>query len=299
MNNITISCIIPCSEKDIKSQKLSELIDSIKSQNFPQEQIEILTITEGDSESAKGIGIERAKGKYCLMLCADNQIMDKNFFSKALYLFDNYPDFDAVYPGWYYYEKNDNILNRYFSLIGGNDPVCYFLGKNDRMPYYEGLRRRTNYQPSYGCNGFFYRSEAIKKTNLKDYYPMDNAMEVPGEKHLMLSNAIWHKTSDGLMSFLTKRYKYARDLFCDRKNRRWKIIDTTADRINLVFFVISTLSVIPCLAFSIKGYSKIKDTAWFMHFPVCLGLSITYGLLTIRNIFKHGRLFQCPQKSAS
>ncbi len=77
------SCIIPASQKDAESQKLKDLIASIKAQDFPQDQIEILTISEGDSEQAKAIGIRQARGEICAMFCADNMIMETGLFTRV------------------------------------------------------------------------------------------------------------------------------------------------------------------------------------------------------------------------
>ena len=289
------SCIIPASKKDAESQNLKDLIASIKAQDFPQDQIEILVITEGDSESVKAIGIRRAKGEICAMFCADNYIEERDLFKEVYVRIKQ--GYSAVYPKRYTYLKDDNSLNRYFSLIGGNDPICYYLGKNDREPHVPELKIKSNYQPSYGCNGFFYKAELIKATNLDNYYPMDNALEVIGEFKAIDCDGIWHRTSDNLISFLIKRYKYARDLYCDRTDRRWKMVDTKEDKWRLFGFVISTILIFPCVAVSIRGYSKIKDFAWFYHPLACLGFLITYTLLALRNLFKHGQLFQvkCPQ----
>lgn len=291
------SCVIPCSQKDLKSQKLQDLIDSIKAQDFPQDQIEILVITEGDSEQAKAIGIRRAKGEICAMFCADNMIMEKELFKKMVGYVRVY---SAAYPERYFYKEDDNSLNRYFSLFGGNDPVCWFLGKNDREPQikvFSLLKRESDYLPSYGCNGFFYKSDLIKRTNLDHYYPMDNALEfiaLSGNKPKpVFSSAIWHRTSDNLISFLIKRYKYARDLFSDRQDRRWKMVDGAQDYWKLAYFVLCTLTIIPLLFTSFRGFSKVRDWAWFWHWPICFGFLITYSILALRNLFKHGRLFQC------
>jgi hypothetical protein len=157
------------------------------------------------------------------------------------------------------------------------------------------LRIRSSYQPSYGCNGFFYRASAIKATSLDNYYPMDNATEIKGEIFSIVSQAIWHKTSDNLFTFLRKRYRYARDLYSDRHDRRWKMLDNGEDFIRLAGFIVSTLAVIPALCVSVRGYRKIPDKAWFWHWPVCFGFLFTYTALAIRNLFKYGRLFQCRQ----
>lgn len=277
-----LSCVIPV--KDMFDPKLGDLIESIKAQNFPQDQIEIIPVTEGDSESAKAEGIRRATGLICGMFCADNYIVDTNLFNEV------YDEIcrgaSAVYPKRYAYVGADNSLNRYFSLIGGNDPICYYLGKNDREPHVQSLKRTSSYQPSYGCNGFFYRTDLIKRTDLDHYYPMDNAMEINGNFVALDSSAIWHRTSDNLISFLKKRYRYARDLYCDRNDRRWKMLDTREDYGNLALYIICTLTIIPSLAISIRGFRKIRDWAWFWHYPVSLGFLITYGVLTCRNILR-------------
>jgi len=248
-------------------------------------------VTDGDSEQAKGLGIKRAQGEICGMFCADNEIMEKDLFQRVHNLIKTRAS--AVYPSKYFYNKRDNSLNRYFALIGGNDPICYYIGKNDRESHVSSLNTFSIYQPSYGCNGFFYRSELIKATDLVHYYPMDNAMEVPGEFIAINSQAIWHKTSDNLLTFLKKRYIYARDLFCDRSDRRWKMLDTQQDYMRLCGFALCVITVLPCIITSFRGYRKVRDIAWFWHYPVCFGFLITYTALAIRNLFKHGKLFQC------
>ena len=280
------SCIIPSSKKDLESQNLKDLIASIKAQDFSQDQIEILTITEGDSEQAKAIGIRRAKGEICAMFCADNQIMSSYLFTSIYGFFKISPHISALYPQYYFYNKDDNSLNRYFSLMGGNDPICYYLGKNDRWPHVDELIKTSDYQPSYGCNGFFYRSEAIKATNLNHYYPMDNASEIKGKIHAMSLDSIWHRTSDNLLTFLLKRYRYARDLYCDRDDRRWKMLDAKRDYIRLAAFCLYALTALQPISTSIRGYMRVRDPAWFWHWPVVLGFLITYTILAIRTCLK-------------
>lgn len=305
------SCIIPASEKDIKSQKLTDLIDSIRDQDFPQDQIEILVETDGDSEQAKANGIRRATGQICAMFCADNYIVSKMLFNTVYHHFVSGYKIDGIYTKYYAYKKDDNSLNRYFSLIGNNDPIPFYLGKSDRRPYYEMEPGETytvfdfseEYAnrdiPSLGDNGFFIKRETILKADLDHYYPMDCFKDLVNQGHKWFmrfsDRYVWHRTSDNLISFLIKRYKYARDLYSDRMDRRWRMLDTKHDYFRLGCFILATASVIPCLATSIRGFLKIRDFAWFWHWPVCFGFLITYSLLAIRNLFKHGRLFQCVQ----
>ena len=295
MSEIIFSCCIPA--KDENDPKLKDLIDSIRAQNFPQDQIEIIVITEGDSEWAKGEAIRRSKGQICAMFCADNYITDKSLFQRVWDGFNHDECPDAVYEQRYAYMKNDNSLNRYFSLIGCNDPVPFYLGKCDREPWAKGLYKPSRFSlPSYGCNGFFVKRKCFDRTDLNKYYPMDAHSDMSHHKngmaYLPLDYAsIWHRTSDNLISFLIKRYKYARDLYCDRMDRRWRMLDTKHDYFRLGLFVLATATIIPCLATSVRGFLKVRDSAWFWHWPVCVGFLITYGLLACRNLLKHRYLF--------
>ena len=151
--------------------------------------------------------------------------------------------------------------------------------------------------PSLGDNGFFFLKKHLDKANIDHYYPMDVAEDLRSQGFCFYMRLnlpyIWHRTSDNLISFLKKRYRYAKDLYSDRQDRRWKMLDTRQDYVRLAIFVLCTLTVVPCLLVSLKGFSKIKDPAWAWHYPVCLGFLIMYTILVLRNLFKHGRLFQC------
>lgn len=295
------SCVIPC--RTLDDPKLKDLIASIRAQDFPQEQVETIVVTEGDSEQAKAIGIRKAKGGICAMFCADNLITNPYSFKAIYLLLIQNPHAVGVYTKHYHHEWKDNSLNRYFSLIGGNDPVSFYLNKNDRLPWWEQKKDECwsavyfpNSVPSLGDNGFFYRSSEIKRTNIDHYYPMDNAEDLRclGEYRYIRDNSdfIWHRTTDGnLIKFLIKRYKYARDLYCDRTDRRWKMLDTREDYWKLTGFILATITVIPCLYISIKGFFKVRDFAWAWHWPVCAGFLITYGILVCRNVLKSASLF--------
>ena len=302
------SCIIPCSQKDLKSRKLQDLMDSIKAQDYPQEKIEILVVTQGDSEQAKAIGIKKAKGKICAMFCTDNVLSSNLIFSKVYNLMSSNRSVAGVYGKTYEYRKKDHSLNRYFSLIGNNDPIAFYLGKCDRFPIY--LRQKEiSYSlvdfaedniPSLGDNGFFYRKSYIEDTNLDHYYPMDNAEDLRRQgisSYWRLEGpTVWHRTSDNLISFLRKRYCYARDLYCDREDRRWKIIDSTKDKLRVAGFVLATITIIQPVMVSARGFFKARDFAWFWHPIVCWGFLITYGILALRNLKRYGTIFQkkCP-----
>ena len=297
-----ISCVIPARHK--LDYTVQRLVKSIKAQDYPKRLIEIIVVTDGDSEEAKAIGIRKAKGVIIGMFCDDNVILDPMLFRKVSELHDLFPEVTGIYSKYYAHVPEDNSLNRYFSLIGCNDPLAFYLDKADRRPHWEmdgdkilEIKTFEHKVPSLGCNGFFYKADHIRQADLDHYYPMDCAEDLrrKGLKTyavLCYPDSIHHKTADGFIDFLTKRYKYARDLYSDRSDRRWKMLGEKRDLDRLSLFILCAATIIEPIIVGIKGFRRVKDPAWFWHPVVCLGFLFIYGALACRNLVVHQSLFQ-------
>lgn len=289
------SCIVPA--KDDKTPRLKKLIESIGRQSISH-RIEVLVETKGNPESAKAMAIERARGKYLCMLCDDNLFVDDMIFEKALKLFQTFDDVVGIYSRHYSLCCENNLLNRYFALMGCNDPIPYYLKKCDRKSWadskpdqvFELVAFKDNV-PTLGENGFFYRKDILMKSDMKNYSHIDNAYDLIKQGHnwfvILNADYLAHNTTDGnLIGFLKRRYRYARDLYLQSSIRRWKILSNKLDYIRLIGFIVSTVLIIPCLITSIRGYLKRKDLAWFLHWPVCFGFLIMYTTLTLKQCLK-------------
>ena len=274
--SIRLSLVIPA--KDENDPKLKELLSSIRRQDFPAQEMETLVITEGTSESAKAIGIKKAKGDVIGILASDNELLEKGTLDRAYWLCRH--GTEAVYPGWYHISPNDNILNRYFSLMGGNDVLSFYMGKNDRWNFLSGIKW-SKPGTSIGDNGFFIKKELIEKTDLNNYYHVDNALEATKNGKLAgpFNYSIWHKTGGNIFSFFKKRYRYGLQ-HAFNPNRRWHLVERTPRDIwKLFLFVFFSLTLVQPLCLSVRGYLKLRDKAWFMHPVVSLGTVFTYGIL--------------------
>lgn len=271
-----LSLVIPAKSKD--DPKLAELLASIERQDFPRDEMEVLVITDGTSESAKAIGIRRAKGEVIGILASDNELVDKSFLSDAV---NTLGWCGAAWPHYYHYSENDDVLNRYFSLIGGNDPLSFYMRKNDRASHIDegGL----NVGGTIGDNGFFIRKSLIENTDLDNYYHIDNANEaLKASAIVTMNNTIWHKTGGNIIEFFKKRYRYGLQ-HAFNKNRRWHLVDfrQPKDIARLLWFVVASFTIIHPLSLSIRGYLKIQDKAWFLHPVICVLTCITYSILVL------------------
>jgi len=282
MRTCVLSLVIPAKKKD---QKLFELLASIDAQDFPKKELEVLVITEGTSESAKAIGIRRAKGEVIGFLASDNEIIHKDHLSYA---------YDWAKKGFwqsalYYHSFSDNVLNRYFALIGGNDPLSYYMGKNDKRSH---ANYKTNLRGTIGDNGFFIRKDLIEKTDLDNYYHIDNAIEATeGIFGCTTDYPIWHKTGGNIFKFFAKRYRYGLQ-HAFNSNRRWHLVDfkKRGDILKLIWFILAAVTFIHPLVTATRGYSKIRDIAWFIHPVISFLTVVTYGTLVCHLCLR--RMFQ-------
>ena len=287
-----LSCVITA--KDRNDDKLQDLLFSIRKQTYHN--YETIIITEGNSETAKAIGLKRAKGEIVCILASDNYLNDDRFFEKCL---EPLKDKGIVgsFPLHYWHYKYDYILNRYFALFGVNDPIPLYLRKNDRASYYAD--EICNYpiiftfsHPSYfivnlesvptlGDNGFFIRRDILMQADIEHYFHIDvcqDLFDLGYKKYAIVDTSIWHKTATTINKFFYKRYKYANQY---SENRRWKMV-TKQDLPRLYWFIFSTLTLIYPLYLSVKGYRKVKDIAWFLHLPICLITIGVYGVWIIQ-----------------
>lgn len=272
---LKLSLVIPSKSKD--DPKLDDLLRSIEAQDFNKDEMEVLVITEGTSESAKAIGIQRAVGEVIGILASDNVLTDRNFLNLG---YETAKEYYAGQPTYYGHRVEDDVLTRYFALIGGNDPVAYYLNKNDRLPHFLSYRNMDLRNKTTGDNGYFVMRDSILATNMDNYYHIDNSQQTVAPTNFFSS--IVHNTGGNIFSFFRKRYNYGLQ-HAFNKNRRWHLVDfrQPLDIWRLIWFIFVTLTVIEPLTLSLRGYLKKKDVAWFLHWPICLLTLFTYGLLIL------------------
>ena len=302
-----LSLVIPC--KWPQDQRLLDaLLTSIKVQTFaPYTEVHI--VTEGNSEEAKAIGIQACRGDVIGMLCADNFLLGFTFL-EDMYREAQAPGVVGAYTRHYAYMSEDPALNRYFALLGANDPLCWWLGKADRDSYLRAagknragesnVRTFDRYIPSLGDNGCFFKRAALQEVGIADDPAtfgscMDMCVRLQARSYLapleayrtytITPNVLWHQTGLSFWGYLRRRYEYVGQLyFARRRTRSWHMVAGPTDWLRTGAFALASLLVVPQLLVSLCGYQRVRDPAWFLHPLVCLCLTVAYAVAWLEHL---------------
>jgi len=253
-----------------------------------------------NQEARRCVGIRRAKNDIIVSIDADNYLPDVGWLRSMVLPFVEDADIFASQTLYYSHRKADSVLNRYFSLFGVNDPVAFYLNKADRMPHYctdwallgkgedKGSYFKVTFKdelPTVGCNGFLVRRSVINEVlgDPEDFFHTDVIFDLVQKGHRSIAfvkNGMIHDTSDSLRHLIRKRVAYFTEHSVKLKGRRrYQVFDSRSwkDRLNLVKFVLYTVTGVKPLFDAMRGYLKEPDAAWFLHPVVCYCFLIAYG----------------------
>lgn len=195
-----ISVVIPTYNSE---KTLALCLASVRSQNYPQEQIEIILADGGSADSTKDIakkykarwihidpkkqnveynkstGLQHANGALVLFIDHDNILPNSALLRKMVIPLIKHPALVGVETLRYQYTKDSSLLDRYFALFGVNDPFAFYMGKADRLSYiydtfprsynardlgdYYVVQFSENHIPTIGANGFLVRKQLLLK----------------------------------------------------------------------------------------------------------------------------------------
>jgi glycosyltransferase involved in cell wall biosynthesis len=294
---------------------LKESLRYIDSQEYPKKLIEVLIIDGGSTdntyelvesygykfidggysenqEARRYVALGHAKNDIIVWLDSDNYIIDKYWLNDMVSPFIEYDNIDCTYTKWYSYTENMSALNKYYALIGGGDPIAYYLNKNDRLPlfndslpyYINQIKDRGSYHivsftnendlPALGCNGFLIRRSVlnlIKYENPNEYFHTDVLVDIMQKKNLIMGivkNSIVHNTGDTIRHSIFKRISYMKLHSQELSQlRKYKVFSFAKKKDIfkgfIIFIRISTL--IEPLVVSIIKSIKYRNVYWMLH----------------------------------
>jgi glycosyltransferase involved in cell wall biosynthesis len=165
-----ISIVIPVLNS---GNVLKNCLQSIRSQNYPQDRVEILILDGGSvdetlsiakkfsckifqnplktAEAGKAVGVKSATGQYIIFIDSDNILPQNNWLTLMLSPFSTSPEIIGAEPIEFTYRRDAGFIERYSALLGANDPYAYFLGNYDRQSTLSGKWTGLNNIPTTDC----------------------------------------------------------------------------------------------------------------------------------------------------
>lgn len=306
-------------------------LKSLREQDYDQKQIEILVADGGSKdgtlgvvreyggkvikertgspEKAKAIGLKQAKGEIVLFFQSDNVLPNKGWLRRMVGVF-NKESVVGVYPWRYAWRKQDSSLNRYFALMGANDPVARFMGKADRQWYgsdrwrlrgkvedkgeYWLVEFNKDNMPTLGDNGMLLRRKELMKAKVdeKHFFHIDvcwDLVEMGMNKFGVVKNTIIHDTGERFIPFIKKRYRYMKQLYLQQLGlRRFVWVRGFRDQMKVLGYIVYSVTLVGPMLEAVRGYINKPDLAWFWHVPMSLVMVFVYGLAVCGKFFDEG-----------
>lgn len=301
-------------------EHLAACLESIRSQRYPDEKIEIL-VADGGSEDktveiAKKFGAKvfdnpkkladygakinarNATGDLFVIFAADNELVSSNWAKKVAGIFNENRDIVSIW-GKIVSGKADPPINKYYELIQ-NDPFTNFMNKN-LQEYLKKAERRSSEGEEYfvfnvetskplvwGANGLIYRLKAVKDIILQDKFVGDNdvfqtLIEKGNNKvAYMPSLNTYHHHLKSLGHWVVKwKRNYTKHFLNERGTRNLNWAFIKGFYSKLAMWLIYSLVPIFSMVDTIYKIIKDRNLYWAYHPLACLTQSATYLYLTL------------------
>ncbi len=311
----------------------------LKAQDYPKEKIEYITADQGSTdgtlqvaqqfgariisvpqyrgnmEAARAVALLASKNELVAIIDSDNFIESPTWLRQMVQPLMEDREIIATQTLRYGYRRTDSLLNRYYALLGGSDPVGYYLNKRDRISWAEDAwtlmgeaEDRGDYYivrfptqiPTLGSNGFLIRRDILLQADCQPemFHHIDVLVDLSRlglNTYGIVKNSVIHHTDRGFINSMKKKFRYmlaGTEGGAYGIKRRYQVFDPACrqDRVALAKYILYAATVVKPTFDAIRGFRKVPDTAWFMHPLVCLVTLLTYGLATVIIVVRRWRI---------
>lgn len=299
---------------------------SVRNQNYPQDHVRIIVADGGshdqtralvqkyggeiisvppDRQSAeynKGVALRAASGDLVLMLDHDNVLPHRRWLQRMVQPF-TVPDHRVVAVQTLRYGHDPSLppLDRYCALFGASDPVVYYLGKADRLPWlghdrigfgtardlgpYYLVTMDPTRIPTLGANGCLIRRDILfahARLGEGVFFHIDVHVDLITQgwnTYAFTKDTIMHLTAyRHLRTFLWRRKLFLEQFYLTTNaKRRYHMYRGLPDLPRLIFFIVAAATVVWPTLEAVRGYLHKPDPAWFLHPLIAWALLAIYA----------------------
>jgi glycosyltransferase involved in cell wall biosynthesis len=262
-----------------------------------------------NAEYNKGIAARAAKNEILIFIDHDNILPHKEWLKNMVTPLVEDKEIFGTGVLRFYYDKSMTLLDRYFALIGGTDPIAVFFNKSahqswlyqdfhlrgtvvKRLKGYYIVKFDPDKLPALGGNGAALRRSLLKEvlSNEEFFFHIDIHVDLVRKgftKYAFVKDSVKHLTNNKLVPFLKRRKYYVEKYhFMEQSRRRYSIYEPEKDKIALFMYILYSTTIVGPFLFALRGYGKIRDKAWFIHPLMCFSMLFVYGVSTIKEEFK-------------
>jgi len=189
-------------------------------------------------------------------------------------------------PLWYHYDKSLSMADRYYALIGVDDPLAYYSGKRDRLLQTENkwslpgnvLKNTENYIivkfnkqsfPTMGCNGFVVNKKILLKSkcNPERFFHTDVLLDLFNfdyNTYAMVKTDITHMHAKSIRTYVRKKIRRAKDYAYTKDLRRYSLFNQS-NKTMMPKTILFALTMVQPAHLATENYRKLPDKAWFFH----------------------------------
>ena len=143
--------------------------------------------------------------------------------------------------------------------------------------------------PTFGANGFIIRRSVLEVLAWKPYYfDIDVFQQAVNAGHTrigIIKTEIRHLFCNNIATFRRKQARRIRDYYYHSKQKHRTYKYNSIPLRKYIMFVLETLTVLPLIWQSLRGYFHKPDGAWWFHPLACWITLWEYGLATAISFF--------------
>ncbi len=322
INKPTVSFIIPTLNEE---RNIERCLESIAGQTFPHSEIEVLIAdalsTDATvklaknwserrkifckiipnqkkiAEFGKTAALRQSRGRYLVLLDADNEIVQKDWLDKSLRAFDYFPDIFGVESNYLKIPGGNAVNNFLTAILHINDPLAWEIASKPTLEKNEThedlVYRRFHLPPGYPCgaNGFIFTRDKIDSFLAEDTFEEGQvtlrlALEGNARFAMIDGYGVRHYYTNSLSGYCRKRNKIALK-HTTRKEERKTWVDYAGK--SVYFAALSHLTFVYPFVYSIKQAIARKESLWLFHAPLCWFTSVLYLINFLKIRIRHKR----------